>query len=98
MATEIEISRESKQRALLAHALRFDGWSYINIGQCFGISSSRSRDLANKGERLISRRYSSLNHCAVKVSNVDVKQKLERADVFRKLRNLSLYGKFIGFG
>ena len=63
--TETEITRRSMRRALRAAALRYDGFSYGEIGKAMGgITREAARQASLKGERILSRQYRALTECA----------------------------------
>lgn len=55
-----EIRANAVRRALEAHALRYDGLNYTAIGRVMGIGPARAWALAQKGARIINRRYNAL--------------------------------------
>jgi hypothetical protein len=59
------ITRDARQRALTAAALRYDGLKFHEIGERMGgITVETARQAVKKGERLLVRHYAALNECA----------------------------------
>ena len=49
------ITQRAKERALLALGYRKKGWTYKAVGEAMYVSTSRARQLAQKGQRIVDR-------------------------------------------
>jgi len=68
LMANLDITRRSRSRALHAAARRYDGLSFREIGREMGVTVETARQAVLKGERILKRDYSALNHCAEKLA------------------------------